>query len=367
MKSSYDAIVAGGGFFGVSIASYLKQKGMSVLLCELQDGLMQRASYANQARVHNGYHYPRSFLTAVRSRINCNRFAADFNNCIVNSFEKYYAIPYQFSNVTANQFYSFSQRIQAPIKRAPSSILKLFDNQLIEDVFQVTEYAFDAVKLRDIVVNQMIDLGVDIATQTEVTSVKPFPQEKLRVVCAKNGVTETIEAKYLFNCTYSQINKLLRKSALPLVNFKYEIAEMALVEVPEEMKNIGITVMCGPFFSCMPFPSKKLHTLSHVRYTPHLTWYSNEDQMSDSYKRLDNYPKKSSFKHMQYDAQRYMPLLKECRYQSSLWEVKTLLPKTEFDDSRPILLRRDHGIEGFHCVLGGKIDNIYDIIDSLKN
>ena len=27
--------------------------------------LMQRASYANQARVHNGYHYPRSLLTAL--------------------------------------------------------------------------------------------------------------------------------------------------------------------------------------------------------------------------------------------------------------------------------------------------------------
>jgi hypothetical protein len=47
---------------------------------------------------------------------------------------------------------------------------------------------------------------------------------------------------------------------------------MALVEVPEPVRGLGITVMCGPFFSVMPFPPRGLHTLSHVRYTPHEAW-----------------------------------------------------------------------------------------------
>ena len=66
-----DAVVVGGGFFGCKIAIELRRRGFShVVLCERESALMRRASYANQARVHNGYHYPRSLVTAERSRRN---------------------------------------------------------------------------------------------------------------------------------------------------------------------------------------------------------------------------------------------------------------------------------------------------------
>jgi hypothetical protein len=42
-----------------------------------------------------------------------------------------------------------------------------------------------------------------------------------------------------------------------------------------------------------------------------------------------------------------------------------VLPRSETDDSRPILFRPDHGIPNYHVVLGGKIDNVYDVADEL--
>ncbi len=66
------------------------------------------------------------------------------------------------------------------------------------------------------------------------------------------------------------------------------------------------------------------------------------------------------------DAERYIPRLKDCRYVDSLWEVKTVLPQSEVDDSRPILFRRNQGIKNFTCILGAKIDNVYDIPDELQ-
>mgnify|MGYP001291441700 CR=1 FL=1 len=69
MKSGYDILIIGGGFYGTYLSEYFCKLGKNVLLCEKEDSLMGRASYANQARVHNGYHYPRSVLTALRSRI----------------------------------------------------------------------------------------------------------------------------------------------------------------------------------------------------------------------------------------------------------------------------------------------------------
>ena len=38
-----------------------------------------------------------------------------------------------------------------------------------------------------------------------------------------------------------------------------------------------------------------------------------------------------------------------------------LAPYAETDDSRPILFRPDHGIANYHVVMGGKIDNVYDL------
>jgi hypothetical protein len=63
------------------------------------------------------------------------------------------------------------------------------------------------------------------------------------------------------------------------------------------------------------------------------------------------------------DAERYLPLARDFRYLDSLWEVKTVLPKSEIDDSRPILFRTDQGLPGLTCIMGAKIDNVYDVIE----
>jgi hypothetical protein len=46
-----------------------------------------------------------------------------------------------------------------------------------------------------------------------------------------------------------------------------------------------------------------------------------------------------------------------------VWEVKTVLPRSEVDDSRPVLYREDCGLPGLTCMLGAKIDNIYDVLE----
>ncbi len=47
----------------------------------------------------------------------------------------------------------------------------------------------------------------------------------------------------------------------------------------------------------------------------------------------------------------------------SLWEIKTILPQSDANDSRPILFKRDTELPGVISLLGGKIDNIYDLDD----
>src|SRR5262245_4941938 len=99
MHDEADVAVIGGGFYGCAIAAHLRRRLPRVVLFEKEADLLQRASLRNQARVHNGYHYPRSLLTALRSHVNFARFVRDYRDCIDDRFDKYYAVARHLSKV----------------------------------------------------------------------------------------------------------------------------------------------------------------------------------------------------------------------------------------------------------------------------
>ncbi len=367
-RRAWDVVVVGGGFFGCSLASTLAAGGKRVLLLERSGQLLGRASYHNQARVHQGYHYPRSVLTALRSRINFPRFVDAYRPAIVDDFEKVYAIGRRHSKVSAGQFRRFMERVGAPLGPAPTRVEKLFAPHLVEAVFSAREFAFDAVKLRALMLAELERTRVEVALGAHAVRLAPRPGGGLLVSVEQEGETLTLEAGEVFNCTYSQLNELLHASGLPLLRLKHELAEMCLVDVPDELRSIGVTVMCGPFFSLMPFPARGRHTLSHVRYTPHGSWHDAPGHpWTDPSARLASGPPSSHFRHMRLDSQRYLPALSACRHVDSLWELKTVLPASEHDDSRPILWRPDCGLPGHTAVLGAKIDNVFDVLSALDN
>lgn len=355
MADACDVLVIGGGFYGLYLAEFLARRVARVVLCEREPGLMRRASYANQARVHNGYHYPRSVLTATRSRANFPRFVEEFAPAIDSSFEKVYAIGRRFSKVTADQFETSMKRIGAPIRPAPKAIAALFDPAYVEAAFVVREYAFDASILCAIMAERVKKAGVEVRLNTTVRAVRDGVRVEL-----DGG---EMHAEHVFCCGYAQLNAPGAGGGLPRVPLKHELAEMALVDVPVALRSLGVTVMDGPFFSLMPFPVRGLHTLSHVRYTPHAHWYDGDADYRPAYEVAAAAPKRTAFPHMVRDAARYLPSVARCEYRDSLWEVKTVLPRSETDDSRPILFRPHFGVRNYHLVMGGKIDNVYDVAD----
>lgn len=352
------------------IADYFARLGQKVGICEKESDLMQRASYVNQARVHSGYHYPRSILTAMRSRVLFPKFCREFSDCIDDTFEKYYLVGKLLSNVTSKQFEVFCNRIKAVCEPAPHKITKLTNPNYVDAVYTTTEYAFNSNKLRQTMQARLSANNVTIKLNTLVKSIKRDGNNLLVETQTgdETNQTETIAANQVFNCSYSMINFVLNASGLDVIHLKHEMTEICIVEVPDELKSVGLTVMCGPFFSVMPFPPLGLHSFTHVRYTPHYDW---QDESRESYFSSHEYSRKfqrkSAWRCMLKDAQRYIPLLADCDYRESLWEVKTLLPRSETDDSRPILFKHNYGIKGFHCIMGGKIDNIYDAIESIEN
>jgi glycine/D-amino acid oxidase-like deaminating enzyme len=364
--SVHDAIIIGGGFYGAAIAIYLaeQRKLEKILLVEREGALLTRASYNNQARVHNGYHYPRSYTTAYRSKLNLPRFVRDWPDAIDRNFIKLYAVARRNSNVTAKQFVRFCREIGAKIERAAPTLRSLFETRLIEDVFLVEEYAFDAGSLTRWAEDEMQEAGVEVRLKTRVKGIVKGPGDTLDVVVTPTaGDEERLTARYVFNCTYSGLNQLAGDFPGTRTGLKQEITEIALVQAPPALKGLGITVMDGPFFSMMPFPARGLHTLSHVRYTPHMHWF--DQRGIDPYQKLADYDRATRVDRMLRDVARYMPAALGARCVESLFEVKTVLAKNEGDDGRPILFERHAELPGCYSVLGGKIDNIYDVLQKL--
>src|SRR5207249_10289485 len=114
----FDTVVIGGGFYGCRLALKMRERG-TVCLVEREPELLARASLLNQARVHHGYHYPRSILTSLRSRANYARFLDEYADCVDDSFPHYYAVAGALSKTNAAQFIRVCQRIGVPLEPAP--------------------------------------------------------------------------------------------------------------------------------------------------------------------------------------------------------------------------------------------------------
>lgn len=357
------ATVVGGGFYGAAIAVYLKQRrGFEhVTLVEQGESLLARASFANQARVHNGYHYPRSFRTGFRSRVNLPRFVEEWGDAVRKDFLAVYAIA-AGSLVTAGQFEGFCDSIGAKLAPAEEAVTNQFDAKRITKVFRVEEFAFSSASLREILAGQLESCGVEVRLETRVRRISQ-EASKVRTECENNGTIGSIISDYVFNCSYSGLNQIRRSDSGMPTGLKHEIAEMPLVTLPDCLKNVAVTVMDGPYFSIMPFPDRSSHTLSHVRYTPHRSWVDVVGL--DPYQALRVHSKQSRFEWMRRDAARYLPAIAESEQIDSLFEVKTVLVRSEGDDGRPILVERYSQMPGLYCILGGKVDNIYDVLERL--
>ena len=103
----------------------------------------------------------------------------------------------------------------------------------------------------------------------------------------------------------------------------------------------------------MPFPPAGMHSLSHVRYTPH--------EASTAQTREVLVPMASNRNAMIRDAQRYLPCLRQTMTVRSIFDIKATLIHNEDDDGRPILIEQAEDMPRVLSVLGSKMDNIYDV------
>ena len=379
MKTKYDKIIIGAGLYGLYAAEYSSKKEENILVLEYDKEPFMRATYINQARVHMGYHYPRSLTTAIKSAGYFKRFVDDFGFCIHDKFEQLYATSDQFSWTNAKQFIEFCKA--ADIRCDEVSANRYFKPGMCDGAFLTEEYTYDA-KLLGAYYRDKLKDKKNVTMQFEARIEKIIKSNKIFIVRMQDG-TE-YETPFILNATYASVNQIIQKlEGVEKENFniKYELCEIILCEPSDKLKGIGFTVMDGPFFSIMPFGKTGYHSLTSVTFTPHVTSYDalptfscqkglEEGDYSCRPETLANCslcPNKpeSAWRYMSHLANKYMREEYGYTYKESLYSMKPILKSSEVDDSRPTAIRVLSEGPTFISVLSGKINTVYDLDEFL--
>lgn len=372
MRAHYDVVIIGGGIFGVYSACYLDGKGLRVLLIEKEDKLMTKASIVNQARLHAGYHYPRSIATALMSHENKKRFETDHRDFINFAFNKYYAIDRYASFTNPSQFQRFCDHIGIMCKLQESH--DIIDLNRIEALFLTQEFTFDPILIAQFYRAKMEQTRqVTIAFSSTVTeAVAVGDRWEITFQNHANQKKESCTASQVINATYAGSNTINQLFGVQPIDLMHEISEMVFVSA-ENFPMLGLTVMDGQFGSIMPYGLSGLWSLSSVAYTHHKVSYEavpNFDCMEKHLQCRPNFlnncnycsekPRSNQHKMIRQIKHYFRPHI-EFNYFKSMFAVKSKLRANYIDDGRPTEISILKDSPRYYCIFAGKINSIYEI------
>ncbi|MDC0042604.1 NAD(P)/FAD-dependent oxidoreductase [Paracoccaceae bacterium] len=363
-----DFLIIGAGFYGLYAAKILSGRGLNVLIIDISNDIMKRSSNINQARIHNGYHYPRSVSTASKTQEYFSKFIEEFKFCMKTDFRKIYGIAKNFSYTNAKQFEKFCSNVSIPCR--PIDVEDIFQKSQIEAAYEVEEYAYDASILAS-------HFKSELLMKKNVTFLPLSWIEKVERdgcnFCISLNEHRIVQTPRVLNATYASINAIHDLFSVADQKIKYELCEVVIGKPNEALSGVGVTIMDGPFLSTMPFGSTGKHSLTSVLHTPHM--YSR--------KRLPNFPcqinsqkcmpellddchtctfrPKTMWVAMYKDFKKYFAHNLDLEYESSLFTVKAVLQDSEIDDKRPSRITNHQERPIYISVFAGKINCVFDL------
>ncbi len=326
----------------------------------------------NQARLHGGYHYPRSVATAIMSDDNKQRFTEEHKSFILFEFEKYYAVDKFGSLTDAAQFKRFCRFIG--IKCEPIHGHPLFNYNRLEALYLTTEYTFDPVLIGEFYKEKIKKVSnIDIFYFHKIKEVeKGSGKWNVIVQDLEDKSLKSIECVGVINATYSGSNAVNRQFGVDDIQLMHEISEIAFITSPQ-VDNIGLTVMDGQFGSIMPYGKSGLLSLSSVAYTHHKVSYDNlphfdcqlvNRECTPDFTSICNFCEakpRSNYRKMIGQMKQYYSDKVALNYLTSYYTIKSKLKANFIDDGRPTEISQLHKNPDYYCIFAGKINSIYEI------
>ena len=342
--------VIGAGLYGRYVADLLKRNGHQAVIYALDKSLVHDmskwncASLVNQARVHNGYHYPRSISTAKQSSKNYHRFSNEFRDALID-FRQNYGIPAKGSVTSSRQFEKFCQRADLYLKR---SRLDFVNYDSVCSTFDVEESAIDTYEMMQIAASNYSNDGVVIVDDLNIESNE------------NDWIVNDECYDFIINCSYAGLTSVESKAGFDRSPVRYEICEIVLFKDHNNLlERTGLTLMDGQFVSFMPWGQDGTWSLTSVCYTPH------ESRLHLS-SHLDVRDTQSKADLMIRQLRKYIDpeIVDRLEFVGSKFVVKTISTDADNDDNRLVkVYQKSHN---FVSILGGKLDAIYELDEMLK-
>ena len=250
----------GAGFYGIMAAIEAAQSCAveEVIIFEASDTILSAAGKYNQARLHQGFHYPRSRETILQSKEGYEYYRRQFPT-VAKDIKSNVYVTRDDGEVTSSEYLRAMDSCNLKyrhidISRSPFGYLS---QDVGYQAIEVDEGYIDISVLSALLKKQLRTLGVQVRFNLEVVDID-----------SENGKITTSSGDNLIfdlvvNCSYT--NPFLGFEA-PLLPIKYELCVMLLIS-SELAKGHAITIMDGKFVSVYPWLSN-LHSVSSVSQTP---------------------------------------------------------------------------------------------------
>lgn len=338
--------VVGAGIFGITMALKLSRRGHRVDLFEKDRDILRGASGVNQFRLHRGYHYPRSVLTARGARDSLSSFREEYAGAVLEDFQHYYCIANDESLTSAYQYLAFCKDLQLEYQEA--SLDSFMKKDFVALCVEVKESLIDPEALRIICLEKLYQAGVNLHLGVEAD--------------------ETTIAAYDFEviATYSNINRFLKDFPEAQRDYQFELCEKPVVRLPSLFDGKSIVILDGPFMCIDPFGRSGLFVLGNVVHAIH---ESNIGKFPDVDGRLAHLinnsvipnPPVTQFDRFVASGVRFFPELKAAEHVGSMFTIRTVLPYREDTDERPTIVERVG--ERIITVFSGKLGTCVEAAD----
>lgn len=318
--------VVGGGVFGCAAAVELASAGFEVELFDAEPDILLGATQRNQARLHRGYHYPRSDATAASARDSFDDFARRYSPAIVRTTHHYVIAP--GSKTTPEEYLAFCDRLALPYE----VVDRPMHVHTADLVVRVPEAFIDVEVLRRLFRRDLAASQVAMHLGHRVS-------------------LDDLDAYDLVvYATYGQ------PWSKPL---RYELCEVALLELGRYAGE-SYVVIDGEFVSLDPY--RKLYVLYDVKHSVHAATEGDTAELWSEYGSLLKRwgPTRTSLSHvdlMRESAGRFLWGIDPgdggvSIYHGSWFAIRAVLPDVDDTDERPTLVERSGNVIS---VLSGKI------------
>jgi len=341
--------VAGGGIFGATAAIELARAfpAASIDLFEKHDDILRAASSINQCRLHRGYHYPRSLSTSRACKSSVGEFCEEYQDAVVTDYDHYYCIASENTKTSPEEFVDHCERLDLTYEQVNLDIVR---EDAVDLCLRVEEEQIDPIRLRELCWGRLREHGVTVNLSTVVDSVDDLD-----------------DYDYIVVATYANINPLVPSYPDLQREYKFQLIEKPVAEVPDRFAEKSLIILDGPFMGINPFGARDEFYFDHV---VHGVRHSNiglepevkgvpGEWLNDGIIR--SVPDTNFSKFVEHGSD-FFNGIEASRHLGSKFTIRAVLPDVDDTDSRPTLVDRSDDV---FVVFAGKITTCVDAANRL--